>query len=110
MVVLLTTPRKPVIATAGSVSRTRLKIGMPSMTAPSNRKRRPARSAARASAAVRERDRPLVRGDDVRAARERRPHVIDRRLPARDIERRRLHDHEARLARGAARCIRRCGG
>ena len=50
LVVLLTTPRKPVMATAGSVSRTRLKMGMPSMTAPSNRKRRLARFAARVSA------------------------------------------------------------
>ena len=42
LVVLLTTPEKPEICTAGSVSRTRLKIGIPSITAPSNRNRRPA--------------------------------------------------------------------
>ena len=39
------TPRKPVICTAGSVSRTMLKIGTPSITAPSNRKDRPRSSA-----------------------------------------------------------------
>ncbi len=48
LVVLLTTPLKPEIRTAGSVSRTMLKMGIPSITAPSNRN---ARSAVRASSA-----------------------------------------------------------
>jgi hypothetical protein len=38
-VVLLTMPRKPRIFTAGIVSRTRLKTGTPSITAPSNSQR-----------------------------------------------------------------------
>ena len=37
-VVLFTTPRNPSILTAGIVSRTRLNTGIPSITAPSNRK------------------------------------------------------------------------
>ena len=45
--------------------------------------------------AVGERDRALVRGDDVRAAGERGADVADRRLAARDVQRRRLDDDEA---------------
>ncbi len=49
-VVLFKTPRKPRIDTAGSVSCTRLKIGSPSITAPSNRNARPAEAASSLSA------------------------------------------------------------
>ena len=61
-VVLFTTPRNPRIAIAGIVSRTRLKIGTPSMTAPSNRNDTPAARRPIAEPAIRERRRTLVRG------------------------------------------------
>ena len=60
LVVLLTTPRKPGCRPRGSVSRTRLKTGTPSITAPSNRNETPAAAASSRSACVGKRHRPLV--------------------------------------------------
>ena len=51
---------------------------------------------------VRKRDRPFIRGDDVRAARECGDDVARRRLAARDVKRRRLDDDEPPLARRRA--------
>ena len=90
---LLTTPRKPRTVTAGIVSRTRLKIGTPSMTAPSNRNDTPAARASSVERAIREGDRPLVGGDDVRAGGEARADVRNRRLARFHVERRRFDQH-----------------
>ena len=93
--------------TAGSVSRTRLKIGIPSITAPSNRNRAARGAGERVELGVGEGHRPLVGRDDVRALAQAGADVVDRRLAGRDVEHRRLDDDQGT---GAARRARRAGG
>ena len=91
------TPRKPSTATPGIVSRTRLKTGTPSITAPSKRNIAIDRVGERVELAKGERGRSLVGGDDVRQTLERRADVGGGRLAAVDVEHRRFDDDELAL-------------
>ena len=112
LVVLLSVPRKETTRAPRRQRSARLKTGVPSITAPSWRKRRFFRAREGAQRPEGEGHRPLVRGDHVHPAPEGLPHVGDRRLAALRVEGRDLDedvgrhagDEGAHVADGGPRC------
>ena len=99
LVVLLSVPRKDRMRAPGRQRATRLKTGVPSITAPSWRKQASLSRRERAQRAQGKRHGSLVRRHHVQAARERLPHVARRRLAGAGVEGRDLDQHVGRHPR-----------